>query len=663
MSDARRPAPRVWLIGLLGLTIGIAAAASLALWGPRPGALAVELPQWLAERLSTTGQREAVITRPETLWLLPATVLPFLVLMSRRSLVDVPRWQIGLQLLARLAVIAAVSLALAQPTLESPIRGKTVVFVVDTSESIDEGQLSAAQALVAEGLQQIADEDEADLPRPDRTRLALVSYASRSHVHKPTTQAELADALLRVEGEGLASDHAGAVRLAAAMVDPQTEGRVVLLTDGAGSLAEREDLAAAARELAARGITLHTRSFPATARGEPSAGATRVDDVRLTGDHCPMTRTIIALAAALVVAVTGSVAQTQVLCDVDRDDRVTDVDVVHVLLFTAELPSGCTLATCDADADGVITDLDGVEVLRAAALLPSACPVPVPSPGPSPFPSDGIVLSPSNVMLTVGESRFYTAIAPGEDGSPVNVTQEVNYVSSDPAVAQAPNLPGTKSEIIAVGPGTATISAEDPMTGLSSNPGGNATVLVLGALESITVSPENTTLLVGESRFYTAIGNFAGGDTLNLTQEVDYSSSNETVAIAPNEQGLRSQVTAVGPGTTTVTARDPETGTVSNAASLMVLGALQSITLAPDSASRPIGVAIFYTANGNFEGGFTLNLTQEVEYTSSNDLVAVAQNEPGLKSRIDPVGAGETMITARDPDTGVTSAAALLTVF
>ncbi len=376
-----------------------------------------------------------------------------------------------------------------------------------------------------------------------------------------------------------------------------------------------------------------------------------------------MLRNSIVLACALTAIVAGNSAHAQSLCDIDRDDQVTDVDAVHAYLFHAGLPSGCTLATCDADADGAITDLDGLELLRAAALLPSTCPGSVPSPGPSPFPSDGIVLSPASVMLTVGESRFYTAIAPGEDGSPVNVTQEVNYVSSNPAVAQAPNLPGTKSEVIAVGPGTATISAQDPMTGLSSSPGGDATMHVLGALESITVSPENVTLTVGESRFYTAIGNFVGGDTLNLTQEVEYSSSNEAVAVAPNAQGLRSEVTAVGPGEAMISARDPETGTISNAVSLRVLGDLLSITLAPESASRPIGVSIFYTANGNFEGGFTLNLTQEAEYSSSNPAVAVAMNEPGLKSRIDPVGAGETMITARDPETGVTSAAALLTVF
>lgn len=281
---APRPAPpprekkrRPWLGAFIGLALGFGAAAALATFLEPPGAWIVPLPDWLATRLPIAGKREAVLAHPEALWLLPTAVLPFLVIVLRTTLVDAPRFQIALQLLARLAVVAAVSLALAQPTLESPIRGKTVVFVVDTSDSIDEGQLGEASALALEALQHIQQEEADEVDREDRTRFAMVTYGSRSHVVTPTTEGELDEALARREDEGLASDHAGALRLAAALVDPQTEGRVVFVSDGAGSLAEREDLAAAARELTARGITLHTRSFTPSARG----------DILVAGVHLP----------------------------------------------------------------------------------------------------------------------------------------------------------------------------------------------------------------------------------------------------------------------------------------------------------------------------------------------------------------------------------------
>jgi len=278
MSAPKSTAPRAWLLAALGLAVGMAAAACLSVWGPHPGALAIQMPPWLADLASSTGQREVLLTQPEALWLLPTALLPFLFLVVRRSLVDVPRAQIALQLLARMAVVGAVALALSRPTLQSPIRGKTVVFVVDLSDSIDDAQMAAARALVAEGMETLTAEEDADVPRPDRTRLALITYGARAHVSKPTTPSELADALVRRDDEGLASDHAAALRLAAAMVDPRTEGRVVLVTDGAGRLAEREDLAAAARELSDRGITLHARSFPPTARGDVLVEAVHLPD-------------------------------------------------------------------------------------------------------------------------------------------------------------------------------------------------------------------------------------------------------------------------------------------------------------------------------------------------------------------------------------------------
>jgi Ca-activated chloride channel family protein len=284
MSLLRRPAVLV----AVALALGLGLSLALLTWGPQPGAITVPLPPWLAQRLSETGERHAVLAHPEALWLMPVAVLPLLLVVLGKTLVDLPRVQLALQLVARVAVLMAVALALTLPSLQSPIRGKTVVFVVDVSDSVDDGQLAQARALVAEGLRQVREEDEAGLDREDRTRLAVVTYAQRAYVHEIEDEAELAQALARPTGananddeeaasEGLASDHAGALRLAAALVDPDTEGRMVLITDATGSLAEREDLGVAARELSARGIGLHTRSFPPAAR----------EDVLVEAVHLP----------------------------------------------------------------------------------------------------------------------------------------------------------------------------------------------------------------------------------------------------------------------------------------------------------------------------------------------------------------------------------------
>jgi Bacterial Ig-like domain (group 2) len=356
------------------------------------------------------------------------------------------------------------------------------------------------------------------------------------------------------------------------------------------------------------------------------------------------------VAGLLLLAVSGacSRAAAQVLCDADGDGQVTDVDGVNALRAAAALSSLCTLATCDADGDGVVTDADAVDALRAAARLPSAC-------GSAAAP---ITLTPARTTITVGESRFYTAILHHEDGSTENVTQRVMYSSSNSAVAAAANAPQEKSRVDAVAPGEATISATDPMTGLGSSPGGNATITVLGPLESLTLTPTQATLGVGESRFYTAIGHFGGGGTQNLTQRVDYFSSDTQVAVAPNTPGTKSEIQAVGAGMATISAVDSQTGVGSSPAgdaTLTVLGPLESITVTPASITLAVGQSHFFTATGHFAGGATQNLTQRVDYLSSDTQVAVAPNNAGTKSEVQAVGAGMTTISARDAETGVSS--------
>ena len=250
------------------LAVGMGLATAVAAFVPTPETVTTRVPQWLADRLSESGDRDVVWARPAALWLLPLAVLPYLIVTLRRSLVDAPGWQIGAQLFARVLVLLAAALALAQPSLQSPIRGKTVVYVVDVSDSIDDDQLAGARGFVEEGLARARLEASEGLAREDRTRLALVTYAGQARVRTLDPDIPPAEFVARHEGDRLASNHAAALRLAAALVDPETEGRIVLVSDGTGSLAEREDLGVAARELHARGLTLHTRLVPPRARGD-----------------------------------------------------------------------------------------------------------------------------------------------------------------------------------------------------------------------------------------------------------------------------------------------------------------------------------------------------------------------------------------------------------
>ncbi|PRP92643.1 von Willebrand factor type A domain protein [Enhygromyxa salina] len=254
---------------MIALLAGLLAARVLLGVIPLRGALELDLPMQLAAWLSESGDNRLVIARPHALWLMPTVVLPFLIVMATRTLVDVRPFQVVLQVLVRLLVLMAIALGLSQPSLQSPIRGKTVVFVVDTSESIDAEQLAGAEQLVRQAMTLADDEEAAGVEREDRTRVRLVTYAGRANVIELGPNLNPDDLRIgRDPDNALASDHASAMRLAEALLDPDTEGRVVLVTDATGDLSEREGLGQAIFDLEDRGVAVHTRSFPATVRGD-----------------------------------------------------------------------------------------------------------------------------------------------------------------------------------------------------------------------------------------------------------------------------------------------------------------------------------------------------------------------------------------------------------
>lgn len=181
----------------------------------------------------------------------------------------------------------------------------------------------------------------------------------------------------------------------------------------------------------------------------------------------------------------------------------------------------------------------------------------------------------------------------------------------------------------------------------------------LGKLERITLGPSKASRTVGEMQHFTAMGHYADGTSRNITQRLDYQSSDPTIAKANNAKPDRSRVDALAPGRVTITATDPKTGVSTHAtgddATLTVVGKLERIMLAPSMITRPIGQTQRLTATAYYAGGGTRNVTQRLEYRTSNAEVAAVSNDKGDKSRVELRGTGSATISAVDPVSGVTS--------
>jgi hypothetical protein len=282
--------------------------------------------------------------------------------------------------------------------------------------------------------------------------------------------------------------------------------------------------------------------------------------------------------------------------------------------------------------------------------------------GPTPTPIGTPValrINPDSRTVNVGGTGNYTANLEYVNGATQNATQQVTWSSSDDAIATISNDAGTKGRATGVAAGTATISAADPGSGLTST-GSNsdATITVTGPLLRIVVTPATATIDVGEDMHLVATGHYEGGTTRNITQQVLYA-ANDNAVDTPNEVGDRSRIVGASAGTARVTAMDPGSGitsTSSDSALITVRGPLQYITLSPLETTKTVGDILRYTATGHYQGGSTKNLTQQVNYASSDTGVAITPNAVGDKSRVECVGAGITTITATDPQTGITSA-------
>jgi hypothetical protein len=212
-----------------------------------------------------------------------------------------------------------------------------------------------------------------------------------------------------------------------------------------------------------------------------------------------------------------------------------------------------------------------------------------------------------------------------------------------------------------VGPGTATITATDPATGIStSTTGDDATVTVLpGLLHRITITPVTALLAVGATTEFTATGHYPNGDTINVTQQVVWS-TNAPLAVADNPPGHHSLVRGVAPGTASVSGTHPQgVGSADSGDDASVrVKATDAITMTPASPRAAVGETIRFTVVARLFDDTTTNVTQDATYwiQSGN---AQASNAPGDRSAVQVLGAGPAVVRA---EFGGWNASATITV-
>jgi hypothetical protein len=265
-------------------------------------------------------------------------------------------------------------------------------------------------------------------------------------------------------------------------------------------------------------------------------------------------------------------------------------------------------------------------------------------------------LSPDSASLPLGESLAFAATALYNNGSQAEVTQTVSWHVANALVAEVSNADGERGLVTAIGQGSTTLWATAP-NGVAASP---VEVSVTSAsLDSISISPQNPSAVLGAQVVFSATGHYSDGSQLDLTAEVTWSSSDPAVATISNAGGSRGVATTLSLGETLIGAeRD---GVSASQVRLEVVAAsLESISLAPAAASIAVGEAVQFSATGHYSDGQQRDVTAQAYWTASDPDVAHLSNAVDSKGLATGLAEGAAQVGASLQ--GIASAPADLTV-
>jgi YVTN family beta-propeller protein len=263
-----------------------------------------------------------------------------------------------------------------------------------------------------------------------------------------------------------------------------------------------------------------------------------------------------------------------------------------------------------------------------------------------------IEVTPTNPSIANGLTDALTATGIYTDQSTHDLTSSVTWSSLVPGVASVSNAPGSNGLVSTATPGSTTITAT--FGGISGSTNLTATA---ATLVSLGVTPANPSIAKGLKSQFTAIGTYTDHSTQDLTAQVQWSSSDPTLATVSNASGYDGLGVGLNPGSVTITAT---LGSASASAALTVTPAtLVSLGVTPANPSIANGLTRQFAATGIYTDNSTQDLTASVAWTSSDNTVASVSNAAASHGLATGVNPGSVTITAA---TGTISGSTSLTV-
>jgi hypothetical protein len=247
-----------------------------------------------------------------------------------------------------------------------------------------------------------------------------------------------------------------------------------------------------------------------------------------------------------------------------------------------------------------------------------------------------VTVTPAKAKLSPGDTLQYKAVADFGHGSPQDVTDQVEWRTTESDIARFSKNKGEEGLLTARGPGQVTVRGT--LQGDERDATGTATLTVdTGSIVSLTTRPSTKRLEVGRSVQFEAKILYKSGYQRDVTDTVAWSSSKLGVATVIAEGPDRGTVVPKKIGTTTITARDPVTGLTNTDGLTQVLSPVTSIAFDQRAFVLGRGMSTFLRVYGLRKDGTRTTITDDVQY------VIDPPNIIDLKTRGDDAG----MITAK----------------
>ncbi|MBN2078720.1 MAG: Ig-like domain-containing protein [Spirochaetes bacterium] len=249
-----------------------------------------------------------------------------------------------------------------------------------------------------------------------------------------------------------------------------------------------------------------------------------------------------------------------------------------------------------------------------------------------------------------GTSIQFTATGIFSDNSTLDMTEQVAWTAGPGGYISVSDTAGTKG--LATGenpssPASTWIEAEHVASATTSNRYDIEVTSV--TISSLTITPRDPVAYViafGTTQQFTATGTFSDASTQDLTDQVDWTSSDTDIATI-DANGLS---TTVSTGDTVIAAGYPKGGGPYDADDATTLSvrriSLRTITVAPTSATKNPGQTQQFTATGTYSDGTTQDLTSQVVWSSDDPTIAMISNGAGTNGLATAVSGGSVTITA-----------------